>query len=328
MASIPLPSISELPGFLGLPLVGGRLELPPGAPRAEDAPDAGFFGPHSVTWRIMREPLIAIGGPRALLMQAAHPLVAAGARQHSFYAADPWRRLKETGHWVATVVYGTRAQANWACRQVNQRHAAVTGKLEPEAATAHVPADTQYRARQHDLARWVHATMLDSLLATYEATVRPLSRVDADRFVREWNPIGRRMGMRTEDEFHSRGDLTRYVDAQIHGGPVEVGKGSMEVAATILQPPIGAAQVAWKRVLNFSLGMLPETLREQYGVTWTPLRRLEFRAACQAMRRARKAARLVTVAVPGRQRLIYSAAYERAWQRAISSPAEVTAPGD
>jgi uncharacterized protein (DUF2236 family) len=318
--SAPLPPVREIPGFLGLPLVGGDLEFPADAPRAADSPDAGYFGPDSVTWRIMREPLIGLGGPRALLMQAAHPLVAAGARQHSFYAEDPWKRLKETGQWVARVVYGTRAQADWAIRGLNHAHHHVTGELEPENATERVPANTPYRAMQSELLRWVHATMLDSLLVTYEALVGRVSDADADRFVQEWNPIARRVGVRPEHTFHSRAQLRTYIDDEIERGAVGVGEGSRIVAETIFRPPLDHIQPAWNRMLVFPLGLLPDSLRRQYGVRWTALHRLEFRAEVAGLRRARQAASIGAAVVPGGEQLRFSDAYRRAAARAAKAP--------
>jgi uncharacterized protein (DUF2236 family) len=51
--------------------------------------DPGLFGPGSVAWRINAESVLLLGGGRALLMQAAHPLVAAGVADHSDFTAGP-----------------------------------------------------------------------------------------------------------------------------------------------------------------------------------------------------------------------------------------------
>ena len=311
--SAPLPPVREIPAFLGLPLYGGELDFPPSAPPSADA---GYFGPGSMTWKIMREPLLGLGGPRALLLQAAHPLVAAGARQHSFYAVDPWKRLKETGLWVARVVWGTKAQADWAIHGVNRVHHYVHGELEPENATDRLPGHTPYRAQQSELQRWVMATMLDSLLVTYEALVGRVSEPDADRFVREWTPVARRLGIRSEHTFTSRAQLRAYIDDMIERGPIKVGPGSKEVAETILRPPLDHVQPAWNRMLALPLGLLPATLRKQYGIRWTALHELEFRAEVRALRRTRQAISVGTAVVPGGRNLRFSDAYRRASERA------------
>jgi len=96
-------------------------------PIADTAADPGLFGPGSVTWRVMAEPVLMLGAGRALLMQAAHPLVAEGAIEHSTYASDPYGRLERTVEWVTAVCFGTTAEARRACRVVNRLHAEVEG---------------------------------------------------------------------------------------------------------------------------------------------------------------------------------------------------------
>src|SRR3979411_1403988 len=110
--------------------------LPRPAPLRDPTPDPGLFGPESVTWRVMREPLLILGGGRALLMQAAHPLVAQGAIDHSTYRRDPLGRLQRTITWVTAVTFGTTAEAREASRLVNRLHQRVGGDLPRGHATA------------------------------------------------------------------------------------------------------------------------------------------------------------------------------------------------
>jgi uncharacterized protein (DUF2236 family) len=50
----------------------------------------GLYGPASEAWRLNREATILLGaGPRALLLQLAHPLVAEGVDQHSAFRENP-----------------------------------------------------------------------------------------------------------------------------------------------------------------------------------------------------------------------------------------------
>ena len=67
--------------------------------------DLGLFGPDSVTWRIHADPSMLIGGIRALLVQALHPLAMAGVAQHSDYQGDPWGRLQRTVDYVVTTTF-------------------------------------------------------------------------------------------------------------------------------------------------------------------------------------------------------------------------------
>ena len=89
--------------------------------------DLGYFGPRSVSWRVHREITVLFGGARAVLMQAAHPLVIAGARQSGFYERNPWRRLQRTLILTYTITFGTKAQARAAADRINEVHARIRG---------------------------------------------------------------------------------------------------------------------------------------------------------------------------------------------------------
>src|SRR3954466_4004943 len=92
-------------------------------------PVEGIFGPDSVTWRVDREAAVFLGAGRALLLQLAHPWVAAAIAEHSRTVADPIGRFHQTFNTVFTMVFGTRDQALAAARRLRRRHAAVTGIL-------------------------------------------------------------------------------------------------------------------------------------------------------------------------------------------------------
>ncbi|TMK83541.1 MAG: DUF2236 domain-containing protein [Actinobacteria bacterium] len=91
------------------------------------AADQGFFGPASVSWKVHRETTVLFGGARALLMQAAHPLVIAGARETGFYERNPWKRLERTLHLTYTITFGTRREAEEAAERINTVHRSVHG---------------------------------------------------------------------------------------------------------------------------------------------------------------------------------------------------------
>src|SRR6185503_3372914 len=79
----------------------------------------GLYGPSSEAWRLNREAMLLLGaGPRALLLQLAHPLVAAGVADHSDFRADPWRRLQATLRSYLRIVYGTATAARAEIRRL------------------------------------------------------------------------------------------------------------------------------------------------------------------------------------------------------------------
>ena len=139
-----------------------------------DPERAGLYGPGSEAWRLNREASLLLGaGPRALLLQIAHPLVAEGVDQHSDFRADPWARLAGTLRSYLRIVYGTGTAARAEIRRLNGLHRSIGGPVRDEATAALLGA--AYDARDPTLALWVHATLVDSTLATGEAWLGPIA---------------------------------------------------------------------------------------------------------------------------------------------------------
>ena len=84
--------------------------------------DPGYFGPESMMWKVNKEITVLFGGARALLMHAAHPLIAAGARHTSFYQRDPWKRLIRTLSLQNSVTFGTKEEADESADRINRLH--------------------------------------------------------------------------------------------------------------------------------------------------------------------------------------------------------------
>ncbi len=164
------------------------------APPATGVPgDAGLFGPGSQAWLIGRERVVLAAGPAALLLQLAHPLVAAGVAEHSDFSTDPLRRLRGTLDATLTVVFGDRQQALAAAARVAARHRSVAGHTQ--LPVGRFPAGTAYRAADPELARWVHATLVWTALELFDALVAPLSLAHRSRYVREMTAFGQLFGV-------------------------------------------------------------------------------------------------------------------------------------
>jgi uncharacterized protein (DUF2236 family) len=263
-----IPTRAELSALLLRPLPYTDRKLP----ISDRAADPGVFGPDTVTWRVMAEPLLMLGAGRALLMQAAHPLVAQGAIDHSTYATDPFGRFERTVEWVTVVCFGTTAEARRVSRHVNRLHAQVQGNLPADSATGSAPPGTTYSGRDHDLLLWVHATFVDTMLVSHDAFVGGLSRADADRFVREWDAVAALMGVPASMLWRDRAELSAYVEDSVRSGVVAPGSGSRLVARTVLDPPVPSSRLrAAFDVLGFTtVGLLPVAVRRGYRVRWTP----------------------------------------------------------
>ncbi len=285
--------------------------LPPASrpfPLRDPATDPGLFGPGSVTWCVRREPRLLLAAGRALLLQAANPLVAQGAIDHSTYRTDPYGRLERTVRWVTIVCFGTTQEAERISGRVSGLHRAVSGTLPASSATSRVPAGTPYSASDPALLRWVHASFVDTMLVAHDALVGGLSSSERDAFVREWDAVAALMGLPRSRCWPDAAALRRYVDREVRRGQALPGGGSREVAETVLHPPIRSP---WLRpgmdALSFiATGLLPSELRRGYGLAWTPAHAAAFAALTRSLR-------LSTPAIPRRLRVspVYDVALAR-----------------
>lgn len=260
-----------------------RLRAATGARRPD--PSAGLFAPDSITRRVNREAVLLLGGGRALLMQIAHPLVAAGVAAHSRFEYQPLQRLQRTLDLTLTIVFGTAAEALAAVRGIERRHAAVHGTLEH--ACGPFPAGTPYDANDPALLFWVHATLVDSALVAHERFVGPLSAADKRAFYAESRRTARLFGIPERLIPRDWTAFQRYLRGMLNGPTLAVGRDSRAIAAALLSPPLppGMRQLAAATRL-FTVGLLPPVLRARYGLPWSPVQEHLLAAAGTALRTA------------------------------------------
>tara|TARA_Y100000389_G_scaffold170340_1_gene177253 strand:+ start:2998 stop:3840 length:843 start_codon:yes stop_codon:yes gene_type:complete len=139
--------------------------------------DPGYFGPTSMMWKINKEITVLFGGARALLMHAAHPLIAAGARQTSFYQRDPWKRLIRTLSLQNSLTFGTKQEAEESAHRINKLHEVIKGTDEVSGGV--------YDALDHEQLLWVHACLQVSSIYFYELTVKKLSDIEKNQYHKE-----------------------------------------------------------------------------------------------------------------------------------------------
>lgn len=245
-------------------------------PGSEDL--AGLYGPSSVSWSLNREATLLLGaGPRALLMQIAHPLIAEGVDQHSDFRVDPWRRLRATLRSYLAIVYGTSTTARAEIRRLNALHRRVGGPVRDPLARA-VSGAAAYQARDPDLGLWVHSTLIDATLVAHDAWIGPLSRDERARFYAETRPIGRALGIPEAILPVDLDAFEAYLAVQLGpAGPIQVTPTARELARTILAPPLGPLHPALATIpaslyswtLWPAVALLPAHIREAYGLPWT-----------------------------------------------------------
>jgi uncharacterized protein (DUF2236 family) len=241
------------------------------AKRTSNHRSRGYFDPEGVAWRLGRERIMLLGGGRALLMQVAHPLIAAGVAAHSDYREHPWRRLEGTLAAVWAAVYGTRAQADRAAKRVRLLHERVRGKIRSRMGP--FDAGTPYSALDPDLLMWVHATLVDSALVTYGSWVSRLSELEQQAYWEEMKVMARLFGTPDEVIPHSLDDFRRYMSDRLASDEITVTDTAREIGRTVLRPPLPAPlRPALSAVSLATASLLPAPLRAAYGLSWDPAR--------------------------------------------------------
>ena len=232
----------------------------------------GLYPEGSITRRVNRENVLLLGGGRALLMQLAHPKVAAGVDEHSDFRSHPVRRLRRTVRMTMAIVFGDRETAMAAARAVNQTHGRVRGR--------------EYRALDPELLLWVHSTLVDSAIVTYETFVKPLSARERDDFYQESKVLGELLGVPRDRFPPTHDDLIEYMASMVSSGAVAVDTLAAELGALVLRPRLrllpGPAMIPFEIV---TAGLLPPALREQYGLAWGAAQRRLYRLMVLALPR-------------------------------------------
>lgn len=267
-----------------LPLLSAiGLDLPPLEPGKSD--DPGLFGPGSEVWRIGRERALLAGGAAALLLQIAHPLVAAGVAEHSDFPRGAFDRLRSTLDATLRITFGDREQAERTAERVRATHGSVRGTLG--RATGGYPAGTAYDAGDPELALWVHATLVMTALDTYGHLVRPLRDPERIRYYEEAKRFGAMFGADERVMPPTYEAFVDYVGAMLGGGSLVAGPEARGLAEDILSPPV-PGPIRPVRPINriVTAGLLPRPIREAFRLEWRSRDRFVFRAAARMSRAA------------------------------------------
>ena len=265
---------------------------------------AGYFDDSSMLRRVHRERALALAGPRALLMQAAHPLAVSGLLAHSSAADDPYERLARTANVMGTIGFGERADADRVTRTVRAMHRRVSGKLREPVGP--YPGGTAYRADDPELLLWVLFTLVDSGLVAYRTYVGSLSREEEAAYWEDYRVVGRLFGLRLREMPRTLADLDDYRRSMLEGDCLYVTDWARERArAIVLDPPVPWMAQPLLETVNFiTIALLPDRIRNEYGFAPVPpvfLRRALVRAGGEYVKRA------VVPFLPDRLRLVPAA---------------------
>jgi uncharacterized protein (DUF2236 family) len=254
--------------------------------------EGDLLPPRSVARRVDREMFVLLGGSAAVLMQIAHPLVAAGVEQHSGYFRDPIGRLRRTLNTSLEVVFAEPRGARAAIRRIDRRHGPVRGM----AADGRV-----YEARDPELLMWVQATLVLTSLRVYEAILGPLGPADRDAYWQEGRPLAALLGIPFERQPTTIGDLERY-ERRMLATAVRPDEASRRVARRVLHPfPWVPAPVYWPTDA-IAAALVPGRLRPYFGLRYRTIERLFFAIVIATVRILRTVLPMPLTVVPQARR--------------------------
>jgi uncharacterized protein (DUF2236 family) len=261
----------------------------------------GYFDDEAMLRQVHRESVVALSGPRALLMQAAHPVAFAGFFAHTGALDEPYERLSRTAQVMDTIGFGSRADADRATRRVRAMHARVRGvTLEP---AGRFPAGTPYAADDPELLLWILACLADSALVVYAKYVRTLSRDERHAYWQDYRQVGRLFGLRDAEMPAAIEDFDAYMAGMLAGDDLCVTPDARELAVQIvLKPPVPLKVKPLLELANqITVGLLPGAIRRQYGLRWDPARAIALHGGAEYVKR------VLVPLLPARLRLVSSA---------------------
>lgn len=235
------------------------------------------------------ERLVVLGWPSAILMQIAHPLVAAGVAEHSSFRDGPRAAASRLHHTIGAMrrlSFGDeRARAETLAR-IRAIHQRVNGRLHQRVGV--FPEGTPYSAEDPALVLWVHATLLDTLPRAFDALVRPLSTHERDAFCDEAAQSAIDLGAHSADVPRTWAELQRYLSATIESGILAVGEQGQEVGRAVLVP-MASVLVRPATAFNqaIAVGLLPPAISRVYDLSWSERDQRRFNRAVRVVRNLR-----------------------------------------
>ena len=228
----------------------------------------------AVARRLNGERLVVLGWTRAILLQFAHPLIAAGVYDHSGFRSSPLaavQRLRHTVRAMLAISFGSEAERERAISVIKGIHRRVNGQLRDDVGP--FPAGTRYSAEDPALVLWVHLTLIDSIILVYERLVGPLTEQERDDYCIASAPVALALGAPAATVPGSWRALQDSLERSYRSGVIAIGGDARQLAHAVLRPR-GAALTGPVTVLNevLTIGLLPSAIRDAYGFRWTAWR--------------------------------------------------------
>jgi uncharacterized protein (DUF2236 family) len=245
-----------------------------------------FLGPDSIVRRRASDPRAGVGAAGyALTLQVGHPTIAAGVRDHSDYATDPWGRFFRTADFVLLLAYGDAATVEQLGADLRRRHGEIRG-TDPDGV--------RYSALEPGAYAWVHATLGIAVVRAHDAMGTTFTPGEREQFWQEWLLLGDVLQVRRDELPATWAGVDAYVQRMIDDVLVDndvvqqVKRAADRVGGT---PPVGwmpqrawdvASRPAGPMLRHLGTGLLPPELRARFGLRWNERDERRFRAWCRA----------------------------------------------
>ncbi len=246
----------------------------------------GYFDDDSMLRRVVRERVVGLSGPRALLVMAAHPVAWQGFFMHTGSLDEPYKRLERTAVVMNAIGFGTREEADRMTRRVRLMHSRAAGVLREDAGR--FPKGTPYRADDPALLLWILAALAESAMLVYQQYVRTPSRDELEALWRDYRVVGRLFGIPGDQMPADIAAFDDYMTRMYTSGDLHVGDQARELATqVVMRPPVPVwARGLLELVNQITVGLLPADIRRQFGFSWDPAREVARRAHAEYIKRA------------------------------------------
>ena len=241
-----------------------------------------------VSRRINAERLLVLAWVRAILLQLAHPLIAAGIADHSTFRGSTlaaFARFRHTVNAMIALTFGRDSERDAAVHAIRAIHRRVHGTLAQSCGP--FSAGTPYSAEDAALLVWVHATLIESMVLVYEELVGCLSAAERDTYCGDAADLAVALGASNRDVPRTWNEVRAYMDDRFASGEIVVGQQALTLTASLLSP-FRPRRLVTPAISMLAAGLLPSHVRRQYGFPWNRQRARRFRRTMVLLRLMRR----------------------------------------
>jgi uncharacterized protein (DUF2236 family) len=226
---------------------------------------AGLFGPDSISWKINREAGLFVAAGHAMLLQLAHPWVAAAIAEHSTTLHDPIGRFHQTFRVMFTISFGSVEQAVAVARHLHSRHRGTHGTMRE--GVGRFAQGSRYEANEVHALFWVYATLIDSTVAAYDLILPALTSAEREQYYAESRTSAALFGIAPDVWPRNWQGFEQYMESMYCSDILAVGPAARHLAQQVLSGAGSWLKIpSWYRALTAHL--LRPRLREEFGLVY------------------------------------------------------------